>query len=64
MVPQNNWDLRQSARHVNQENIVQLMVSIKHLATVLQVTSANKMHLSVNLQTELLVSIFGLIYFL
>lgn len=63
MVPQNNWDLRPNAKHVNQGNIVQLMVSIKHLATVLQVTSANKTHLSVNLQTESLVSIFGLTYF-
>ena len=56
MVPQNSLVLKQSARVVIQENSVKLMASTKHLGTVLQDTSAEKMHLLVNLQMASLVS--------
>ena len=56
MVPPNSLALRQNARVVNLGNFVLLMASTKHLATVLQDISADKMHLSMNLQIVSLVS--------
>jgi len=60
MVPQNSLVLKQSARVVIQENSVKLMASTKHLGTVLQDTSAKKMHLLVNLRMASLVMFVGL----
>lgn len=59
MDPRNSLPLKETAKAAIQGNSVLLMASIKLLATALQVTSAGRMHPSVNLRTVFQVRVFS-----